>query len=89
MKGQNNKIQAQENKLLNEITNKSYKYGFETKIEMEVAPKGINEGTVRFISAKKNEPEFLLNSRLKAFEHWKKMEFPGPISPRCFSKWKI
>src|SRR3989338_2549551 len=76
MKGQNNKIQAQENKLLNEITNQSYKYGFETKIEMEVAPKGINEDTVRFISAKKNEPEFLLEWRIKAFEHWKKMEFP-------------
>ena len=76
MKGQNNKIQAQENKLLNEITNQSYKYGFETKIEMEVAPKGINEDTIRFISAKKNEPEFLLKWRFKAYEHWKKMEFP-------------
>jgi len=53
-----------------------YKFGFETKIEMEFAPKGLNEDIVRFISAKKNEPEWLLEWRLKAFAMWQKMEEP-------------
>ena len=47
-----------------------YKYGFETTIEMEKSEKGISEDVVRFISAKKNEPEWLLEWRLKAFRHW-------------------
>jgi Fe-S cluster assembly protein SufB len=54
-----------------------YKWGFETDIEMEFAPKGLNEGIVRFISAKKNEPEWLLEWRLKAFAIWQKMEEPN------------
>jgi Fe-S cluster assembly protein SufB len=53
-----------------------YKYGFTTDIESEFAPKGLNEDTVRFISAKKNEPEWLLAWRLKAFEAWKGIEEP-------------
>jgi Fe-S cluster assembly protein SufB len=53
-----------------------YKFGFETKIEMEFAPKGLNEDIVRFISAKKNEPEWLLEWRLKAYAMWLKMEEP-------------
>ncbi|MFL4983998.1 MAG: Fe-S cluster assembly protein SufB [Xanthobacteraceae bacterium] len=47
-----------------------YKYGFETLIESEKAPKGLSEDTVRFISAKKNEPEWMLNWRLEAYRHW-------------------
>ena len=47
-----------------------YKYGFETLIESEKAPKGLSEDTVRFISAKKNEPDFMLEWRLKAYRHW-------------------
>src|ERR1700733_256497 len=47
-----------------------YKYGFETQIESEKAPKGLSEDTVRFISAKKGEPEWLLAWRLKAYRHW-------------------
>ncbi len=47
-----------------------YKYGFETEIEMETVPKGLNEDIVRIISAKKNEPEWMLEWRLKAFRHW-------------------
>jgi Fe-S cluster assembly protein SufB len=53
-----------------------YKWGFETEIEMEFAPKGLNEDIVRFISRKKNEPEWLLEWRLKAFALWRKMEEP-------------
>jgi len=53
-----------------------YKYGFVTDIETDTAPKGLNEDIVRFISAKKNEPEWLLEWRLKAFEHWLTLEEP-------------
>jgi Fe-S cluster assembly protein SufB len=58
------------------VTSGTYKYGFETEIDMEFAPKGLNEDIVRFISAKKNEPEWLLAWRLKAFALWKTMEEP-------------
>lgn len=47
-----------------------YKYGFVTPMEADEAPMGLDESTVRFISAKKNEPEWMLNWRLKAFRHW-------------------
>lgn len=58
------------NKVLDEVTSGDYKYGFVTDIETEVAPKGLNEDIVRFISAKKNEPEWMLEYRLKAYSHW-------------------
>ena len=58
------------------VTESGYKWGFETDIEMEFAPKGLNEEIVRFISAKKNEPEWLLEWRLRAFAAWKSMEEP-------------
>ncbi|MBS0630238.1 MAG: Fe-S cluster assembly protein SufB [Verrucomicrobia bacterium] len=53
-----------------------YKYGFSTEIESETIPKGLSEETIRLISAKKNEPEFLLQFRLRAFQKWKEMEEP-------------
>ena len=53
-----------------------YKYGFETEIDSDVAPIGLNEETVRLISAKKNEPEWMLNWRLEAFRRWETMEEP-------------
>ncbi len=53
-----------------------YKYGFVTDIDVELAPKGLNEDIVRFISAKKSEPEWLLEWRLKAFRHWLTMAEP-------------
>jgi Fe-S cluster assembly protein SufB len=53
-----------------------YEAGFVTDIESDKAPKGLNEDIIRFISAKKNEPQWLLDWRLKAFEHWKKMPEP-------------
>jgi Fe-S cluster assembly protein SufB len=70
-------MSAQGNDLLESHINSDYKYGFTTNIEMDSAPKGLNEGIVRFISAKKNEPEWLLEYRLKAFRHWQKMEEPS------------
>ncbi|MBC2885056.1 Fe-S cluster assembly protein SufB [Ochrobactrum sp. CM-21-5] len=54
-----------------------YKYGFETTIEAEKAPMGLNEDIIRFISAKKNEPEWMLEWRLKAYERWLTMEEPA------------
>ena len=54
-----------------------YKYGFETKIEMDLAPKGLNEDIIAFISRKKDEPQWMLDWRLRAFERWKTMENPG------------
>ena len=53
-----------------------YKYGFVTNIEMETAPKGLNEDIIRFISAKKEEPDWLLQWRLKAYRHWLTMDEP-------------
>ena len=52
------------------VEDSQYKWGFELDIESDVAPKGLNEDIVRFISAKKKEPEWLLEWRLKAFRHW-------------------
>ena len=54
----------------------SYKYGFVTDVEMEKAPKGLNEDIIRFISAKKDEPEWMLDWRLKAYRYWLKMPTP-------------
>ncbi|MDD4973588.1 MAG: Fe-S cluster assembly protein SufB [Bacteriovorax sp.] len=60
-----------------DILNSDYKYGFFTEIETEVFPKGLSEDIVRMISAKKNEPEWLLEFRLKAFRHWKTLKHPS------------
>lgn len=53
-----------------ELAIKDYKYGFQTDIEMDIVPKGLSEDTIRIISAKKNEPEWMLEWRLKAYKHW-------------------
>ena len=58
-------------------TGEGYKYGFVTDIEADEAPPGLNEGTVQFISAKKQEPAWLLEWRLKAFRRWREMEQPN------------
>lgn len=63
-------------KILDELTSTEYKYGFVSEIEQDIIPKGLNEDVVRFISAKKNEPEWLLEWRLKAYRHWLTMEEP-------------
>ena len=59
-----------------DLADDKYKYGFVTDIESETAPKGLNEDIVRFISAKKNDPEWLLAWRLKAYRHWLTMPEP-------------
>src|SRR5687768_14894355 len=58
------------------LANREYKWGFVTDIEAESAPPGLNEDIVRFISKKKNEPQWMLDWRLKAFRHWLTMEEP-------------
>ena len=58
------------------VMNKSYEHGFVTDIESDTLPPGLNEDVIRFISAKKNEPEFLLNWRLRAYRHWLTMDEP-------------
>ncbi|MCY4043317.1 MAG: Fe-S cluster assembly protein SufB [Candidatus Dadabacteria bacterium] len=59
-----------------ELARREYKYGFSTDVEQEVAPTGIGEDIVRFISAKKDEPEWMLEWRLEAYRRWKKMKEP-------------
>ncbi|RFM31663.1 Fe-S cluster assembly protein SufB [Chitinophaga silvisoli] len=65
------------NEIIDDIANKEYEFGFTTDIEMEMAPVGLNEDTIRYISAKKEEPEWLLQWRLKAFAAFQKMQWPS------------
>jgi len=62
--------------VLQNLVNQPYRHGFVTEIESDVAPKGLNENTIRMISAKKNEPEWLLEFRLKAYQQWITMQEP-------------
>ncbi len=66
-----------DNKHLEEIINKEYKLGFETLIQSDTFQKGLNEDVIKAISAKKNEPSWLLDFRLKAYKKWLKMEEPS------------
>ena len=65
-----------QNKLLNEVAERDYRFGFVTDIETDVIPKGLSEEVVRIISAKKEEPEFMLEFRLKAYRKWLTMKMP-------------
>ncbi|MCU0353866.1 MAG: Fe-S cluster assembly protein SufB [Cytophagales bacterium] len=67
---------SKDTQLLEDITQSEYKYGFETIIETDSAPKGLSEDIVRFISEKKNEPEWMLEWRLKAYRQWLEMKSP-------------
>lgn len=58
------------NKFIKEVVHKEYPYGFVTQIDSDTLPPGLNEDVIRHISAKKNEPEFMLAWRLKAYQHW-------------------
>lgn len=69
-------MQEDQDKILEEVTSGEYKYGFVTDIDTDVIPTGLNEKVVRLISAKKNEPEWMLDFRLKAYRHWCTMEMP-------------
>ncbi|CAM9105758.1 unnamed protein product [Chrysoparadoxa australica] len=64
-------------KAITKLVNEPYKYGFNTSIETESLPAGLNEEKIRFISMKKNEPSSLLNFRLRAFKKWQKMSSPN------------
>ena len=65
-----------EKKMLEELAEQDYKWGFVTEIETETVPPGLSEETIRYISAKKGEPEWLLAWRLKAYRHWLTLEEP-------------
>ncbi len=67
----------EQDKIIKEVTQSDYKYGFVTNIENDTIPKGLSEETVRLISAKKNEPDFMLEFRLRAFAKWKTMKMPN------------
>lgn len=62
--------------IIDDITSQDYKYGFTTDVETEIIPRGLSEEVVRWISAKKQEPEWLLNFRLKAYKKWETMSLP-------------
>ncbi len=67
---------AKDNQVLEEITSKEYEHGWTVNLEADESPKGLSEDIVRFISSKKQEPAWLLEWRLKAFQHWQKMVEP-------------
>jgi len=66
--------EAVKNRELKERVDKDYEWGFVSDVEQEFAPKGLSEDTIRFISEKKNEPEWMLDWRLKAYRAWLEME---------------
>ena len=59
------------------LVSQKYRHGFVTDIESDTVPPGLDESVIRLISRKKNEPEFMLNWRLKAFAHWRTMREPN------------
>jgi len=72
-----NDTKQQQNLEFRQVISQPYKYGFQTEIESETFGSGINEEIVKKISNKKNEPEFLLDFRLKAYKKWKTLKFPN------------
>lgn len=66
----------EQDKILDQVTSGEYKYGFYTDLELDLLPKGLNEDVVRLISEKKNEPSWMLEWRIKAYNHWKTMKMP-------------
>ena len=67
---------SKDKEILDSITDKEYEHGFVTDVEQEFIPKGLNEDIIRLISAKKEEPEWMLEFRLNAFRRWQKMTLP-------------
>ncbi|MEO0973776.1 MAG: Fe-S cluster assembly protein SufB, partial [Pseudomonadota bacterium] len=61
---------------VHDVVDGKYKHGFVTDIDTETVPPGLDEDVIRLISEKKNEPEFMLNWRLKAYRHWQQMQSP-------------
>ena len=70
-------MESDSSKIIDSFTQGDYKFGFITDIETDMAPKGLNEDIIRFISLKKKEPEFMLEFRLKAYRYWLTMKMPG------------
>jgi len=70
-------MEKNQNNILEEVTTSDYKYGFHTNIEMDMAAVGLSEDTVRFISAKKNEPDWMLEFRLNSYRHWLTLTEPS------------
>lgn len=70
-------MEKDQDKIISDFTSGEYKYGFITDIETERIPKGLNEDIIRIISGKKNEPDWLLEFRLKSYRHWLTMKMPG------------
>ena len=68
---------TEQDKILDEVTRSDYKYGFVTEIEADALPKGLSEDIIKQLSAKKNEPEFMLEYRLEAYRKWKQMKTPN------------
>lgn len=68
---------SESNEIIEKLTKSEYKHGFVSDIEQELAPKGLNEDIVRYISNKKNEPEWMTEWRLKAFRYWQNMKEPN------------
>lgn len=69
-------MEKEQDNILTEVTQNEYKYGFVSDIDTDSIPKGLSEDVVRLISAKKEEPEFMLEYRLKAYKHWLTMKMP-------------
>ena len=69
-------MEKDQDKILREVTDSEYKYGFVSDIETDMLPKGLNEDIIREISRRKKEPDFMLDFRLKAFRKWQEMEMP-------------
>ena len=70
-------MQEEPNKYVKELTQEKYKYGFTTEVHTDIIERGLNVDVIRLISAKKNEPEWLLEFRLKAYRYWLTMEMPA------------
>lgn len=70
-------MEKDQDKILNDVTSGEYKYGFYSDIEMDRIPKGLSEEVIRMISAKKNEPDWLLEFRLKSYRHWLTKKMPS------------
>ena len=68
---------SEKDDILKNIGSAEYKHGFETRVEQEFIPKGLNEDIIRLISEKKGEPQWLLDFRLKAYRKWLTMKMPA------------